>query len=208
MAGPPFGRVEVWWRVSDIGVEDGVGPLLSGVELVMQESPPDEHAIGAAEIVVKDIKRQTRVAIFDIMTRYNERLSLSNPILFAAPFHGADRPLQCGRRWHYSSEQAHSKVSERTPALQLGEPINFEKVGGEGAHLDSRLAEGCHIEHHERTSEVTVTTSEGRARRAGTRRAVGAPRIWMRHAVFHCMPDGGHLLWVSSVVLFCGGLST
>lgn len=66
----------------------GLGQILGGVEVVMQESPPYDHrANGAAEVVVRDINWQTRAVIFDA-----ERLRLSNSIL-----RGVDQPLQGGR---------------------------------------------------------------------------------------------------------------
>ena len=148
---------------------------LKGVEVVMQESPPEDHkANGAAEKAVQEIKRQVRVIKSSLEEKLKEKLEENDSMLAWMPRHAADllsryRRGADGR----TAEMRRSGKEWRRPGFEFGERLFFKEQDSSQSKNDlhMKMKEGRYVGHHGRTGTLLVMTAEG------VRRALGARRL-------------------------------
>ena len=119
---------------------------LTGVELVMMTSPDGDHqANGLAEVVVREIKAQTRILRSQLEQRLGNRIDEEDPLMSWIPRHAANcvsryRLMDDGR----TPDQRRCGKTWKRPVVEFGESVHFRPVGENNAMRggDQRMLRG------------------------------------------------------------------
>ena len=159
---------------SIVALKAAVRMRCGDVEILLQESPVGDHqANGAAEVAVRELKRQVRALKLMLEERFRCEFSDAHPLLFWMPRHagflisrfriGDDGRTpderRTGRRW-------------RKPMMTFGERVLFKPViqRRRKNDLEAKYEYGHFIGVNSRTSEFLVMTREGVKRGFSIRR--------------------------------------
>ena len=100
-------------------------------EITVRESPPYDHkANGVAEEAVKEVKRQTRVILYELNSKYGKALDMTSPLAMFIPRHAA-ATLNRFRRGEdgFTAEIRRTGHAWKRLALPYGEQVHYKPSG-------------------------------------------------------------------------------
>ena len=158
-------RIKSDGEASIVALKNAARARLTGVEVIHEESPVDDHqANGDAEVAIKDVKGLVRTMKLSTEADLNIRIQSTHPIISWIPRHVAFlasrlRVLPNGR----TSDELRTGRRWRKPLVVFGERILFReaKARREKDDLSSRWQTGYYVGTCSKTASLLVMTKEG-----------------------------------------------